>query len=186
MTRHVRNFDLFKDKTPAMFGGANLKSHAKSRRPLSAKHAVHLVLKSEHARGAKSLLGPRNAKKIDAIVHSQAKKAGVRVYHYVNVGGHLHLVIRIHGRQSYAKFIRAVTGLIARHVLGAERNAAKGLKFWQARPFTRLVTWGRDYNRLRGYYMEKNRLDAVGGDARFIAWGFSVVDPRKIQLLEAG
>lgn len=33
--------------------------------------------------------------------------------------------------------------------------------FWQARPFTRIVSWGRDYVALKTYLI-KNRLDLVG------------------------
>ncbi len=178
-----QNFELFKDKIPKFFGGRLLKGNAKRARPLSTKHAIHLVLKSDLARGSRSFLGGKNVKRIDAIVRAQAKKAGVRIYHFVNVGNHIHLVIRLHSRRSYALFIRPVTGLIARQVLGAERNSPQigslsGNKFWQARPFTRLVNWGRDYDRIKGY-MEKNRTQAQTRSA-FNAWGFDVLDPDKI------
>ena len=186
MSHRARNLELFKSKPKSMFGGALQRSHPKSKRPLSTKHAVHLVLKSNLARGTKSFLSPRNAGKIESLIRKRAKIAGVRIYHFVNVGNHIHLVIRLHNRAAYANFVRTVTGLIARHVLGAQRNAAKGLKFWQARPFTRLVSWGRDYNRLRDYYMEKNRIEALGGNPRLVAWGFHILDPAKILRLETG
>ena len=177
------DFELFKDKIPKQFGGARLKSNPKIKRPLTTKHAIHLVLKSELARGNKSFLRARNVDRIDRIVRSSAKKFGVRLYHFVNVGNHIHLVVKLHDTQTYSSFIRAVTGLIARHVLQAQRNAAKGIKFWQARPFTRLVTWGRDYNRVKRY-MEKNREQARSGG--FTDWGFSVTDPSKIANLDSG
>jgi REP element-mobilizing transposase RayT len=176
------NFELFKEKIPRQFGGARLKSNPKIKRPLSTKYAIHLVLKSELARGNKSFLRARNVDRIDQIVRGRAKKCGVRILHFVNVGNHIHLVVKLHDRQAYASFIRVVTGLIARHVLQAQRNASKGLKFWQARPFTRLVSWGRDYNRVKRY-MEKNREQARGG---FTDWGFSVTDPWKIANLDSG
>jgi REP element-mobilizing transposase RayT len=179
MKKRDPNFELLKDKIPRQFGGARLKSNPKISRPLSTKLAIHLVLKSELARGGKSFLRARNVDRIDQIVRGRAKKCGVRILHFVNVGNHIHLVVKLHDRQAYASFIRVVTGLIARHVLQAQRNAAKGLKFWQARPFTRLVNWGRDYERVKRY-MEKNRREA------FIDWGFSVLDPRKIENLSTG
>lgn len=161
------NLEIFKSRVPKAFGGSRLKSHAKVKRPLATKQPLHLVVKSSYATGARSMLRKRNASRIEAIIRSQARLKGLRVYHFVNVGNHLHLVLRVDhrslqtGRRAYRAFIRAVTGLIARHVLGAERGAAQGAKFWQARPFTRIVTWGRDYLGLSGY-MLKNQLEAIG------------------------
>lgn len=179
MKSAARNLELFKIRTTRQFGGSLLKGHAKVRRPLATKNAIHLVLKSQLACGARSLLNPRNAAAVERIVRKHAGQSGVRVYHYVNVGNHLHLVIRLGRQTSYRRFIRSITGLIARQVLRAERGRARGLKFWQARPFTRIVSWGRDYVRLRGY-MEKNRTEALP------AWGFTVTDPAKIAALDSG
>lgn len=179
MKKASRNLELFKNRTPRQFGGMLLKGNAKCRRPLSTKNAIHLVLKSKVAFGARSLLSPRNAAAVESIIRKRAGRGGVRIYHFVNVGNHLHLVVRLGKQRSFPSFIRSVTGLIARHVLGAERGRARGVRFWQARPFTRIVSWGRDYIRLRGY-MAKNEAQA------FVAWGFSVTDAAKIAALDTG
>lgn len=181
------NLDLLNERAPRQFGGTLLKGNAKKARPLSTRLAVHLVLKSERAHGTKSFLSARNVKKIDAVVRGQAKVFGVRIYHFVNVGNHLHLVLRLPlgshraSRQYFFSFIRAVTGIIARHVLGAERSRGKNLRFWQARPFTRLVSWGRDFNFV-SRYMEKNRSEARAANA-LVDWGFGHNDPQKIATL---
>lgn len=143
------------------------------RRPISTKAPIHLVLKSKFAFGPRSMLQRYNVNKIEEIVHKQAKKCGLRIYYFVNVGNHLHLVIKVHDRKGYAKFIRALSGLIARHVLKKERGPTKDqlndenrvsrkMSFWVARPFTRLIAWGRDYNHV-ARYMEKNRDQSRGG-----------------------
>ncbi len=89
-----QTLNLFKDNIPKYFGGNFLKGNAKRARPLSSKHAIHVVLKSEMATGPRSFLAGRNVRKVDAIIRSRASKVGVRIYHAVNVGNHIHLIIR--------------------------------------------------------------------------------------------
>lgn len=186
-------------KMPRFFGGSLRKSNPKAKRPLSKRESVHLVLKSARAIGPKSMLQKRNADRIDTLFRKHAKLCGIKIYHFVNVGNHLHLVIRIHDRKLFTRFIRAVTGLIARHVLNQERglgrrNTEQPVKakerdedksrFWVARPFTRLIAWGKDF-KIVGQYMIKNRSLAKRSQANrsFVAWGFDVTDPGRIQSL---
>jgi REP element-mobilizing transposase RayT len=189
MPKH-KNLRLFNDSVPRQFGGSLLKGNPRRARPLSTKHAIHLVLKSQWAYGEKSLLHERNCERVTRIVHRQAKRTGVRIYHFVNVGNHLHLVIRIQskvlfkGKHDFHSFIRAISGLIARQALKAERNSAKNVKFWVARPFTRLISWGIDYNFVTRY-MGKNRSQAQTRRA-FVDWGFGITDPQSIVKLETG
>jgi putative transposase len=181
---------MFKDKVLKQFGGALLKGNAKVARPLSTKEPVHLVLKSAQAIGTKSMLHTYNVNKIDKIIRTHAKLCRIRIYHLVNVGNHLHLVIKLDDRKEFSKFIKAITGLIARHVLNAQRGPAvesstaarKKTQFWVARPFTRLIAWGRDYEYIKRY-MKKNINDAK---RYFIPWGFDVTDPTLIRMLNTG
>jgi len=159
-----------------VFGGSLSKGNPKGRRPLASKAPLHLVLKANRGFGARSMLHPDHVKKVNACVRKQADATGIRLYHFVNVGNHLHLVVKIHDRKQFRVFILAVTGLIARQMLGAERGPGKlgrgfgagtgdrvGLAkteaaagYWIRRPFTRVASWGRDYNGL-GQYMLKNQ-----------------------------
>lgn len=181
---------LFKKKILRQFGGALLKGNAKIARPLSTKEAVHLVLKSAQAIGTKSMLHTYNVSKIDEIIRTHARLCRIRIYHLVNVGNHLHLVIKLDDRKEFSKFIRVITGLIARHVLNAQRGAAaessaaahEKNQFWVARPFTRLIAWGKDYEHITRY-MKKNINDAK---RCFIPWGFDMTDPMLIQMLNTG
>ncbi|MBK7962298.1 MAG: transposase [Bdellovibrionales bacterium] len=178
---------LFKRKIIRQFGGALLKGNAKIVRPLTTKEPMHLVLKSAQAIGTKSMLHNYNVSKIDEIIRTHARLCRIRIYHLVNVGNHLHLVIKLDDRKKFSKFIRVITGLIARHVLKAQRGAAgeskaagyKKNQFWVARPFTRLIAWGRDYEHITKY-MKKNINDAK---RCFIPWGFDTTDPMLIQML---
>lgn len=162
---------------PKQFGGSLLKGNPKVKRPLGLKKPMHLVLKSKNAFGDNSMLAKLHVKKIASIVRKQAKLNGVKIYHFVNVGNHLHLVVQLQNRELYRVFIRAITGLIARQVLGKQRGAkvsavtrksrtnekdikAEKVQFWLARPFSRIVTWGRDFKTL-GQYMQKNQAQAA-------------------------
>ena len=175
---------------PRQFGGSLLKGNPKTKRPLSTKEAIHLVLKSERAFGAQSMLHSRHSERIDKLVRKQASTFGVRIYHYVNVGNHIHLVVRIQNSDLFKNFLRATTGLIARLVNKSERGRRHLTKdqgfsrrmrrrFWVARPFTRLIRWGRHFKYVSAY-MTKNRMQAK---TRFVAWGFDVLNESEIQRL---
>ena len=155
-------FSLFNMKNKKIFGGALLKkSNAKEKRPISTKHAMHIVIRSNHARGKQNFLTKTNKAAIDRILKKQAKIRGIRLYRYENVGNHLHILLKTGHRKWLCGYLRAVTGLIARQVLGVERGQGKGIQFWDARPFSRVVAWGRDYNNVKKYF-KKNQLQAMG------------------------
>ncbi|MBK7891990.1 MAG: hypothetical protein IPJ84_14475 [Bdellovibrionales bacterium] len=56
-------------------------------------------------------------------------------------------------------FISGITGGIARAVQHKRENPKQG--FWNSRPFTRAVAWGRDYNIVKDYHT-LNQLEADG------------------------
>ena len=78
-------------------------------------------------------------------------------------------MVRIHNPRLFQSFLRAVAGLIARQVMGAQRSTPvlgtkqKLVKFWDARPFTRLMHWGSDFDRV-SHYIQRNQIQAVGFD----------------------
>lgn len=154
------------------FGGAYLKnSNPKSKRPLSFKRSMHLVLRSSLAKGPRSLL--RKELLIKDLIFKQGKHLGVKVYRQAVVGNHIHLLVRPLSRDAFNNFVRSISGLIARNILRAERGAAKGLKFWDKRPFTQVVEWGRQYGTVCNYLLQ-NSLEA---------WGFIAYTPRKNELI---
>lgn len=153
-----------------MFGGSLLKGHAKIKRPISLKHAMHVVLRSSQARGAKSLLNFKHVDRIHCVIEKQAKASGIKIYRCENVGNHIHLVLKIYNRELFFKFLRAISGVIARIATGAEKNHAvldQSLRFWDSRPFSRIVEWGRSFKNLMAY-MDKNAMQAIGFDMRSI------------------
>lgn len=143
------------------FGGSLLKGNAREKRPMYKGSALHIVLRSEMAVGHLSLLHPLRAKAIEKNIHRFAKKFAVKVYRYANSGNHLHILIRPHNRYAYRRFIKTITGLIARITLQVERGKSKGLKFWSEKPFSRIVLFGRDYKSVCSYILQ-NTLEAMG------------------------
>ena len=142
------------------FGGARFANYnPKSARPLVAKTPIHVVMRSPMAKGRLSLLF--FDKEIRKLLKKHSERVGIRVYDIANAGNHIHFVCVLKSIHGWKTFIRAVSGLIARLVLKAERGAAVGAKFWEARPWTRILSWGKAYKTLRSYLC-LNKIEAFG------------------------
>ncbi|MEO5667476.1 MAG: hypothetical protein ABIR96_05415 [Bdellovibrionota bacterium] len=183
-------------KKQLSFGGSLLKSsHAKISRPLSSKQALHIVLRSDGAKNDRSML--RHERVIKNTLIKLGRKHGVKIYRVANAGNHLHLLVRFTQRRGLQNFLRGSCGLIARKMLGAERGRAKkwdtylkpGVEnskatprdrptlpvresFWSQRPFTRIVSWGQDFNSVLAY-VKLNTLEALG----FLSTKFTLALP---------
>jgi REP element-mobilizing transposase RayT len=144
------------------FGGALLRGNPREQRPISTQRPMHLVLRSSQACGERSFLRPGRARLVERLVRKQGREKGVRIYRFANSGNHLHLLVLPRSRKGYHGFVRAISGLIARLALGAERGQpkrAQGSSFWDARPYTRIVEWGRAFH-LACSYVRLNELEA--------------------------
>ena len=149
------------------FGGALLKkSHAKKARPIALNKTMHLTLRSSKAKGDKSFRFNKNRiQRIDKVVKSQAHKFGVELFRFANVGNHIHMLVKASYRKGFISFLRAISGIIARIALGAEKGNAKLSEsvrgFWDQRPWTRiLLTWTEFKNVKK--YVEQNFNEAMG------------------------
>ena len=160
-------FQLLEGKNAKYFGGAYLKnSNPKEKRPISTKRSMHLVMRSSKARANLSFL--KHNRRVHSIVATQAKAFGVKVYRFANASNHLHMIVLPISRKAFQGFVRAISGLIARVILGAERGSPKleagegrSWSFWDKRPFTRVVEWGRDFRTTTSYLLQ-NSLEALG------------------------
>lgn len=133
---------------------------------------MHLVLRSSKAKGEWSFKRKIHAQKISAIIAKFAKKHHVRVLSIANVGNHLHIHIQLIKRAAYKPFIRAITSAIAMAITGVSRwqKSKTKTKFWDYRPFTRVVRGFRAALTLKDY-IAINQLEGVGVgriEARFI------------------
>ncbi len=131
------------EKPSLQFGGGFDQRHCL--RTLCSRKPIHLILKSQ-----KKYSLFKNRDEIRRIIFKQAKKFGIKIYSWSIQKDHIHLAIQILNRDAYKKWIRAVTGLIAR-LLG------KGI--WKFRPFTRVLSgFGRELRNLLNYIF-RNELE---------------------------
>jgi REP element-mobilizing transposase RayT len=156
----ARQLKLF--PTPDLqHGGQTRIGRRKIARPIDPKRPLHLVLRSSKARGAWSMLHPRHARRVDALVRETARKYAVRIERYANVGNHLHVLLLPGSRRTFRAFIRELTGRVAALVTGARKLQPLERKFWDFLPYTRIVSWGRDRENLSKYFI-KNLFEAAG------------------------
>ncbi|MBK7890839.1 MAG: hypothetical protein IPJ84_08335 [Bdellovibrionales bacterium] len=157
MRRKQHSFHGFPEKERAFSPGRRTTRASRQYRPVATKEAMHLVLRSDRARGPKSLLKYDTV--VRAVITKLARKHGVRVYRIVNAGNHLHITLKLSKQFLWKGFISGITGGIAR-ALGFKRDSTRQ-GFWNSRPFTRMIAWGRDYNVVKDYHV-LNQLEADG------------------------
>jgi REP element-mobilizing transposase RayT len=171
---------LLKKETKS-YGGELLKTRKgrSSGRPLDTKNTMHLVLRSSKARGKWSFKAQGNAKAIKQIIQKFSLKYGVKVLSLANVGNHLHFQIKLTNRHTYKPFIRAITAAIRMAVTGVGKGNPSKERFWDYRPFTRVVQGYRAFLTLRDY-IHINQLEGQGArreEARFLVklgdWGIA-------------
>lgn len=170
MAKQISIFDVSTDKSlkkrfsRVAHGGGLNKNKRKLERPISTKRSMHITLRSSQARGKWSFLNFKNRIHIESIVRQQARKFGVKIQDFANVGNHLHIKTRAATRQGFQSFLRSVTCLIARKVTGARRGVKLPRKFWDELAFSRVLKSYREEIHLRGYFVA-NRQEASRGPA---------------------
>jgi REP element-mobilizing transposase RayT len=155
---------------PKDHGGSLRPRSRKTARAIDPKQLLHAVLKSSKARGEWSMLHRRHRLHVDEAVTRIAKRYGVRVYRYANVGNHAHLLVKTPSRKAFQRFLKELTGTIALIVTGAKKGAALSKNenqrgFWDQLAYTRIVSWGREFRTVEAYFL-KNLFEAAGLDKR--------------------
>lgn len=125
---------------------------------------MHMVLRSSKAKGPWSFLRTENRHKITLIVDKFSKKYGVKIISLANVGNHLHFHLKLTNRHTYRAFIRAITSAIAMAITKKSRWNKVKEKFWDYRPFTRVVMGFKALLKLRDY-IRINQLEGFHGRA---------------------
>jgi hypothetical protein len=147
-------------------GGHLHRGKRKTARAIDSKQLMHIVLRSSQAKGAWSMLHPKHQPHVDRAAREIARKHGLRLYRYANVGNHLHLLVKTPTRTAFKRFLREAAGVIAVIITGAKKSNAlerseNGRGFWDYLPYTRIVSWGRDFENLKLYFI-KNLFEAAG------------------------
>lgn len=133
----------------------------KTKRPFDRGRAMHVTFRSEVARGQHSLASQRIRGWLRQYVPKLARYFGIRLYHFSNNGNHLHLVLMARSQAALSGFLRALSGVIPRRVLVVEKGRARGVRFWTARPYSRILGWGREFRNVL-LYVQRNVLESSG------------------------
>ena len=102
----------------------------------------------------------KHKKRIQQMVEEASREYDIKIDQFVNVGNHLHLLVRFKKRQEIQNFMRVIAGKIAILVTGALKGGAVG-RFWDGPCFTRVVNWGKDLTNLKRYFL-KNDVESLG------------------------
>ena len=143
-------------------GGERQRRH--SARPIHTRRNMHLILKSSRARGDWSFSSPQNRQKTNEILEKFSRKHGVRVLDRADAGNHIHLTIQIKNRFLYRPFIQALTSALMMAITGTSRwsKPLGAKKFWDHRPYSRIVAAGKKAFETLRDYLEINRLQGRG------------------------
>ena len=133
----MKQMTLFKNEQPTFHGGQINHGRRKARRPLATKRPLHLVLKCH-----KDLSLFSKFDEVKYLINKYSFKFHIKIYSLSVQQDHIHFLIKIENRESYKKFSRSLTGVLA-------RKFGKGI--WNLSPFTRVVSWGRDYENTKKY-----------------------------------
>lgn len=145
------------------FGGDLLKTRKgrQGPRPLCVHDSMHIVMRSSLAKGKLGFRVPKNFQRIEKILKTFAARHGVRIDSHVIQFNHLHLQVQLSSIKGYKKFIRAVTAAIAMAITGMSRWNPMDVKFWDRRPFSRIVRGPLEEATLYEY-IEINKYEALG------------------------
>lgn len=122
---------------------------------------MHFVLRSSRATGSLSFRRPANERMVRALLETFTRRNGIKILDLALPGNHIHLHLKLRDRRSYKAFIRAFTAAIALRL--------QIKKFWDRRPFSRIVKGRRDFLGIKSY-LRLNALEASGmsrKEARF-------------------
>jgi REP element-mobilizing transposase RayT len=152
ISHSMKQLKLFKNDYKKGFGGDLLVGKRKTKRPLSLKESIHLNLKSE----LKSVFNPSNISLLE-LIRRTAREFNIKIYDLALVWSHIHLVIKIKSREDYNAFIKVLTARIA---IAIRKFKPEVEEVFTLRPFTRIISWGRDFKSVLNYLII-NQMEAA-------------------------
>lgn len=154
-----KQLQLF-DSAAKTHGGEASRGRRKGARPVATKRPMHVILRSSRARGDWNFLRRAHATRVKGLTYATARRFGVKLHRFENVGNHLHLIAQAKRRADFQNFLRVLAQAVCFLVTKARKGNPIG-KFWDALAFSRVVEWGRDYRNLLEY-LRKNEWEAAG------------------------
>lgn len=119
---------------------------------------------------------------VEKILRKASRRFRIRIYEKAICGNHLHLLVKGQSREDLQNFFRVLAGHIAQEILRKyplqafekvprgsalkkslrrPRHPKNQQKFWSLLLYTRIVTWGRDYQGVKKYIVQ-NVHEALG------------------------
>lgn len=124
---------------------------------------MHLVIKSSKAVGRLSFLNHQSH--LDQSLRVTSRKWGVAIRKTAWVRNHVHLVLQFGSRTQYQGWVREFTAAIVRVLQNRIDNSTELInqlrKFFDHRPFTRVIEWGKDFQNALNY-LTLNQMEAFG------------------------
>ena len=142
-----------------VYGGAI--NYRKVARPFDSKKLTHAVLMGNVG---KSLRFTKSSESIRRLINRVAEKYKITVKELAVNHDHIHLLFRALSRELQKKFLRLVAGELGRRykALREKFGIRSKTSLWRHRPFTRLVSWGKQSLKIIRAYIQKNRKEAAG------------------------
>ena len=131
---------------PLVHGGEFALRTRKARRPFDPRRSLHATYKAR-----RPVLYGRRAK-IEKDIRAWAARFHVKLYALAVNFDHIHLVLLAPSKRLLNAFQRAFTSRLA---------TLFGQGIWALLPFSRVVSWGRDFRTVLAY-VRKNREEAEG------------------------
>ena len=157
-----RQFSLLPElKRQYEHGGQLLKGKRKSRRPFNRKKPLHLVFRSDEAKGRFSFLMPQNRKKVINLLKRYSCVCQIRIYDSAINSNHLHLLVGALDKRSLIRFLRSFPGALAMSITGSKKASPLTKRFWTVRVYSRIVEWGRGFGIVKDYILQ-NTLESLG------------------------
>ena len=162
---------FFKSSRKAHGGHLSLNKR-RCRRPINIRTPFHIVLRSDLAKGSRSLI--KHKILVRRVMQKASKKFGIQVYKKAICGNHIHMLIRGKSKPDIQNFFRVLAGHVAQEILrqfpllcakewgGAPKKGCKKnqRKFWSLLLYSRVVSWGRDFSNVTNYIIQ-NTLEAL-------------------------
>ena len=148
-------------KVQKSFGGELSVGKRKSARPLSTKDFLNYTLSLEDIPNNESrkISFFKHFNEVQEILYAISQKYGVQIHKSSINWTHLHTLISFGSRQQYIRFTKVLNSKLVGFLQSkSDHKLTKPLKL---RPFTRVVHWGKDYERFVRY-LDTNELEAEG------------------------
>lgn len=135
----MKQLKLFSEKVQLEHGGDLNLGKRKEVRPFYFGRPIHFILKAD---SDDVLL--ENKSVVVETIYEMCEKFVVTVFGIGVNWDHVHLHLQFCDRGTYNSWVRAVTGVLARRL---------GVK-WKFVPYSRVETWGRDFNCVQKYVLK--------------------------------